>query len=146
MEPVGDDSESMWAVARALAESGDHAGVPSIEAELRRRGFSEVERLAEMGVERDLLTRTCIAARERLAAERNPQAAAKPTGTSPAMSERDARRALRRLGYRLSQRNGGYMILDVEQNYVPACLQDGKPREISLRQVAEWIESIGASA
>lgn len=134
------DLKSLRATARELAESGDYANVFFVEMELRRRGFSEVDKLAEDGMERELITQTCIAAQERRE-ERTAVAATRPSGrTKPAItSESQARAALRPLGFRLSQRNRGYMILDRKHRYVEACLDGGAPRELTLPEVVEWL-------
>jgi hypothetical protein len=59
------------------------------------------------------------------------------------LSESEARSALRRMGYRLSQFNSGYMILDAGHNYV-GIAEDGRHREMTLGEVAEWIEAESA--
>jgi hypothetical protein len=48
------------------------------------------------------------------------------------------------MGYRLSQYNQGYMILDASQRYVGA-QEDGTYREMTLEQVANWIAAESGS-
>jgi hypothetical protein len=59
------------------------------------------------------------------------------------LSESEARSALRRMGYRLSQFNSGYMILDAGHNYV-GVTENGRHREMTLGEVAEWIAAESA--
>ena len=54
------------------------------------------------------------------------------------LTESQARFVLRRMGYRLSQYNAGYMILDAHHKYVGAA-ENGVHREMTLAQVADWI-------
>ena len=54
------------------------------------------------------------------------------------ITEAQARFALRRMGLRLSQHNSGYTILDADLNIASGMGSDGKPRELSLQQVADW--------
>lgn len=55
------------------------------------------------------------------------------------MTEQEARAALRPLGYRLSQRNGGFVILDGSHRYVVTGHELGGQPEIALEHVAEWL-------
>ena len=54
------------------------------------------------------------------------------------ITEAQARFALRRRGFRLSQRNSGYTILDADLNIASGVESDGTPRELTLQQVADW--------
>ena len=57
------------------------------------------------------------------------------------ITEAQARFALRRKGYRLSQRNSGYTILDSDLNIASGVGSDGTPRELTLQEVADWTAS-----
>ncbi len=59
------------------------------------------------------------------------------------MTEQEARAALRPLGYRLSQRNGGFVILDGSHRYVRTGYEAGGEPEIALDDVAEWLSAGG---
>jgi hypothetical protein len=52
------------------------------------------------------------------------------------ITEAQARFALRRKGYRLSQRNSGYTILDSDLKIASGVGSDGTPRELTLQEVA----------
>ncbi len=54
------------------------------------------------------------------------------------VTEAQARFALRRRGFRLSQRNGGYTILDTDLKIASGYAADGNPKELTLQQVADW--------
>jgi hypothetical protein len=54
------------------------------------------------------------------------------------VTEAQARFVLRRMGFRLSQRNGGYTILDADHQIVSGFDADGHPNELTLQQVADW--------
>ncbi len=54
------------------------------------------------------------------------------------ITEAQARFALRRRGFRLSQRNSGYTILDADLNIASGIESDGSPKELTLQQVADW--------
>jgi hypothetical protein len=61
------------------------------------------------------------------------------------ITESQARFVLRRMGYRLSQYNHGYMIIDASHNYVGA-EENGVHREMTLEQVADWIAAKSGTA
>jgi hypothetical protein len=61
------------------------------------------------------------------------------------ITESQARFVLRRMGYRLSQYNHGYMIIDASHNYVGA-QENGAYREMTLEQVADWIAAESGAA
>ena len=54
------------------------------------------------------------------------------------ITEAQARFVLRRMGFRLSQRNSGYTILDAEHRIASGTADDGAPRELTLQEVADW--------
>jgi len=54
------------------------------------------------------------------------------------ITEAQARFVLRRMGFRLSQRNSGYTILDAEHRIASGMAEDGAPRELTLQEVADW--------
>lgn len=54
------------------------------------------------------------------------------------ITEAQARFALRRRGFRLSQRNSGYTILDSDLRIASGIGTDGNPRELTLQEVADW--------
>lgn len=60
------------------------------------------------------------------------------------LTESQARFVLRRMGYRLSQYNQGYMILDTDHNYV-GLSESGGHREMTLQEVADWIAAESGS-
>ena len=60
------------------------------------------------------------------------------------LTESQARFVLRRMGYRLSQFNEGYMILDASHNYV-GLSENGGHRAMTLREVADWIATESGS-
>lgn len=55
--------KGVWGLACELARSGDYANIIMIERELRQRGLLAGELTTNI-VKRELLTRTCHAARE----------------------------------------------------------------------------------
>jgi hypothetical protein len=57
------------------------------------------------------------------------------------LTESEARVALKRLGYRLSQYNRGYKVLDAEHNYVGPV-----GREMTLEEIFEWIKGQSGTA
>jgi hypothetical protein len=61
------------------------------------------------------------------------------------ITESQARFVLRRMGYRLSQYNHGYMIIDASHNYVGP-EENGAHREMTLEQVADWIAGESGAA
>lgn len=60
------------------------------------------------------------------------------------ITESQARFVLRRMGYRLSQYNQGYMIIDASHQYV-GVEENGAHREMTLEQVADWIAAESGS-
>lgn len=60
------------------------------------------------------------------------------------LTESQARFVLRRMGYRLSQYNDGYMILDASHAYV-GLSENGGHREMTLQEVADWIAAESSS-
>lgn len=54
------------------------------------------------------------------------------------VTEAQARFVLRRMGFRLSQRNGGYTILNADHQIASGVDVDGQPNELTLQQVADW--------
>ena len=54
------------------------------------------------------------------------------------ITEAQARFVLRRMGFRLSQRNSGYTILDGDHRIASGLDEDGAPRELTLQEVADW--------
>jgi hypothetical protein len=52
------------------------------------------------------------------------------------LTESEARVALKRMGYRLSQYNQGYKVLDAEHRYVGPV-----GREMSLEEISDWIKA-----
>ncbi len=55
------------------------------------------------------------------------------------LTEQELRAALRPLGFRLSQRNAGFVVLDGNHRYVTTGHEVGGEPEVALEQVALWL-------